>query len=292
VTDDAKDKIEGGQDGAALTRRQWLLTLGSAVVLAGHSGAFGEAASGQAVPQVTSPLPPGLYAPSVDHLTHALTSDDPFAPIPPGAETEYLRPRSGPFVPQAFTPEEFQVIRRLVEIILGEDLASPEEKPVPGAPASIYDEVAEWIDLVAASAPVVRALALNLPADQRALAVAYFGTEEPVRELETFAPERISREGLQWVGEESRRRFAKDFLSATPPQQVELAGSMSDARAGKTAANAGTRFFDFLKAEAIRGFYTSRRGLKELDYKGNSFYAESPGCTLTPHPQPADSKPE
>ena len=119
----------------------------------------------------------------------------------------------------------------------------------------------------------MRALALKPPADQRALAVAYFGTEEPVRELETSEPERVCREGLAWLGEESRRRFAKDFLDAAPAEQVELVISVSDARTDKTAANAGTRFYDFLKAESIRGFYTSRRGLKELDYKGNSFYA-------------------
>ena len=289
--DDARNKIDACRPGGAITRREWLLSLGSAVVLAGYSGAPGEAATQSAAPGASA-LPPGLFLPSLDHLTHALTSDDPFHPIPPGAETEYVRPRSGSFVPQAFAREEFPVIRRLVEIILGEDLKNSEETPAPGAPASIYDEVAEWIDLVVASAPTVRALALNLPADQRALAVAYFGTEEPVRELETAEPERVCREGLAWLGEESRRRFAKNFLDAAPAEQAELVISVSDARTNKTAANVGTRFYDLLKAESIRGFYTSRRGLKELDFKGNSFYAESPGCALTPHPQTTESKPD
>jgi len=287
--DDAKNPIDEGKPGAAITRREWLLSLGSAVVLAGYSGMSGEAAA-QAAPG-DSTLPPGLFVPSFDHLTHALTRDDPFVSIPPGAETEYVRPRSGPFVPQALGREEFPVIRRLVEIILGEDLKNSEETPVPGAPASIYDEVAEWIDLVVSSAPAVRRLALNLPAEQRALAVAFFGTEEPVRELETFEPERVCREGITWLGEESRRRFAKDFMDAPPTEQVELLTAASDARADKTATNAGTRFYDFLKAESIRGFYTSRRGLKELDYKGNAFYAESPGCALESHPQASEGNP-
>ena len=60
----------------------------------------------------------------------------------------------------------------------------------------------------------------------------------------------------------------------------------------RSAANAGTRFYDLLKAESIRGFYTSRRGLKELDFKGNSFYAESPGCGITSASQPTAIKPE
>ena len=290
--DDAKNQIDEGKPSAALTRREWLLSLGSAVMLAGFRGATGEAAAAQGAAIGLSPLAPGLYLPSVDHLTHALTSDDPFHPIPPGAETEYVRPGSGPFAPQALAREEFMVIRRVVEIILGEDLKNSEEAPVPGAPVSIYDEIAEWIDQVVASGPTVRALALNLPADERALAVAYFGSEEPVRALETFEPERVCRDGLAWLGEESRRRFAKNFLDAAWAEQVELVGSASDARADKPAPNAGTRFYDFIKAESIRGFYTSRRGLKELDFKGNSFYPESPGCALTPHPQATESKPE
>jgi hypothetical protein len=167
-------------------------------------------------------------------------------------------------------------------------LKKSEETPVPGAPPSIYDEVAEWIDLVITSAPAVRKLALNLPADQRALAVAFFGTEDPVRELETSEPDRVCREGLAWLGEESRRRFTKDFTDAAPPEQVELVSSVSEARPEKSATNAGTRFYDFLKAESIHGFYTSRRGLKEIDYKGNAFYAGSPGCALTPHAQTSE----
>ncbi|PYU54385.1 MAG: hypothetical protein DMG56_27050 [Acidobacteria bacterium] len=225
-------------------------------------------------------LPPGLYRPSLDHLTDALSSDGPFVSAQPGARTEYVRPRSGPFVPQAFAPNEYAVVRRLVEIILGEDLKNSSAKPAVGAPASIYDEVAGWIDLVVSSAPAVRKLARNLPADQRSLAVAYFGNEEPVLQVETFEPERICRDGLAWLGEESRRRFAKGFLDVDASSQTELVQAISDARADRSTTHGGTRLFDFLKEETVRGFYTSRQGLKELDYKGNSFYGQSPSCGL------------
>ena len=277
--DDAEKKIDEGKPGAGLTRREWLVSLGSAVVLSGVRGAPGQFR--QELHAVGAPLPPGLYQPSLDHLSHALASEDRFLPIPLGAETEYLRPRSGPFLPQSFAQEEFPVVRRLVEIILGEDLKNSSEKPALGAPASIYDEVAEWIDLVVASAPGIRTLARSLPADQRVLAVAYFGSEEPMRNLETFEPERVCHEGLAWLGEESQRRFAKSFLDADPAGQIELVEAISDVRPDRSVIHAGTRLFDFLKAESIRGFYTARLGLNELDYKGNSFYTKSPGCGLT-----------
>jgi hypothetical protein len=41
-------------------------------------------------------------------------------------------------------------------------------------------------------------------------------------------------------------------------------------------------FFKMLKNRTIQGFYTSRQGLKELDYKGNSFYSVCPGCNTEP----------
>ncbi len=283
--DEAKKKTDDAEPIAPVTRREWLLSLGSAIVLAGASGAPGDAVQAVESAQAASPsLPPGLYVPSLGHLTHALTRDDLFVPIPPGAETEYVRPRSGPYVPQAFAREEFALVRRIVEIILGEDLRNPAEKPVQGAPTTIYDEVAEWIDLVVASASGVRRAAKNLPADQRALAIAYFGGEGPVRELEMFEPERVCHEGFVWLGEESQRHFGKDFLNICPAGQLELVRAISEERTDKPSTHAGTRLFDFLKAETIRGFYTSRQGLKELDYKGNAFYPESPGCGLTSSP--------
>ena len=301
------DHVNPGTD---LTRREWLVSFAGVVVLSGLRGT--PPAVEQALNAAGATLPPGLYQPALDHLTHALAGEGAFVAIPPGAETEYVQPRSGPFIPHAFAQEEFAVLRRLVEIVLGEDLQNTSPKPALSTSASISDEVAEWIDLVVASAPRVRAAAQNLPADQRSLAVAYFGSEEPVRKLETFEPERVCHQGLAWLAEESRRRFAKAFLNSDPASQLELVRSISDIRLNKSdednpdtshsdnsdgsasnaegaetrGANAGTRLFDFLKAECIRGFYTSRIGLTELNYKGNAFYAESPGCGLMPKRQP------
>src|SRR5215469_5050649 len=269
-------KCEQDQPVAGLSRRDWLLNLGSAVILSGFAGLPGE--SQQTEHTVTTALPPGLYTPSIDHVTHALNQEGPFFSIPPGAETQFVRPRSGPFLPQAFSSEEFAVVRRLVELILGEDLKTAPAQQAAAAPANLYDEVAEWIDLVVFSSPGVRAAARNLTPEQRALAVAYFTSEEPVHELETFEPERICMEGLAWLQQETERRSFRTFLAVPPASQLELLASISDSRADSAASNVGKSFFAFLKAEVIRGYYTSRLGLKELAYTGNSFYGQSPGC--------------
>jgi len=269
-------ELEQDQNAAALSRRDWLLNFGSAVILSGFAGMPGKS---QHTEHTLNPaLPPGLYTPSIDHVMHALNQDGPFFSIPPGAETQFVSPRSGPFLPQAFSSEEFTVTRRLVELILGEGLATAPAQQAAGAPATPYDEVAEWIDLVAFSGPGIRAAARNLTPEQRALAVAYFTSEEPVHQLETFEPERICIEGLAWLQQEAERRSFRSFLSVPPATQLELLASVSDSPPDPAMSNAGKSFFAFLKAEAIRGYYTSRRGLKELNYAGNAFYGQSPGC--------------
>jgi hypothetical protein len=258
-----------------LNRREWLLSFGGAVLLSGFRGAPGE--SLEILYAKAASLPPGLYQPSFDHLNHAIECDGPFFPIPPGAETDYVRPRPRSFHPQAFSAAEFRMVCRLVEVILGEDIENPAESATAGAGPGIYEEVAEWIDLVVGSAPGTRAAARNLTPEQRALAIAYFGSEEPVVKIETFEPERVCREGFLWLDQESHGRFGRDFLDAGAAAQNELVDSLSDARQG-TNFHPGTRLYDFLKAEATRGFYTSRVGLKELQDAGRRFYGQSPGC--------------
>jgi len=109
------------------------------------------------------------------------------------------------------------------------------------------------------------------------LAAAYYGSRE-VEELETDDAQKTCRDGLRWLEEQSQERHQMSFLSMVPDQQLELLRVISDDRPAKSQENAGTRFFVWIKGETTRGYYTSQAGLKELDYRGNAFYAERPGC--------------
>ena len=251
-----------------ITRREWLLRLGGTTVLMGFKGAQVASQAGS-LPGGADQLPPGLYDPSEDHMTHALTSDDRFHPIPPGCETDFVRPQSGPFQPQFFSSADFQVVKRLVALILGEAEARGD------AEATIL-EIAEWIDLEVSNAAAVREAALNLSPQHRALAVAFHG-EKPVKALETHEPQKIWREGLDLISAESRRRWGVAFVDAHETSQVDLLKSLDGSEA---ADSAGSRLLVLLKNQVAHGFYTSQRGLKELDYKGNAFYAECPACNL------------
>jgi hypothetical protein len=249
-----------------ITRREWLLRLGGSAVLMGFQGVPAAGQSGTAPPG-TDQLPPGLYDPSEDHMTHALMSDKRFYPTPAGSATDFLRPPSGPFQPQFFSPADFQAVKHLVATILGESVGSSEM-------GITVLEIAEWIDLEVFNSAAVRQAALNLSPQHRALAIAYHG-ERAVTGLETHDPQKIWRGGLDWISAESRRRWGKAFIDAPQASQAEILKSLSGLR---EADNAGTRLFVLLKNQVAHGFYTSQPGLKELDYKGNTFYAECPGC--------------
>jgi hypothetical protein len=235
-----------------VTRRQWFLQLGGGVVLAGWSGADLDAAE----------LPPGVYEASRDHLGHALAGN----PVAVGGETELVELRGATFQPAFLSSDEYKTIERLTALLLGEQ---------PEAP--VVREIAEWIDLTLFDAGAVRTAARALSPAHRAVAVAYDGAE-PVRKLEDFDAQKITREGVAWIEAQSRRWHGGSFNSRSESRQLAIVQTISDDRQDRGTENAGTRFFTYLKERVIDGFYTSKAGLEELGYRGNAFYASPPGC--------------
>ena len=251
------------------TRRSWMVTISQAAIGLGVSSRL------QAETQQDRQLPPGLYEPSSHHLGHALMSAEQFHQVPPDCPTDYIRPRTGPFKPAFFTASEFAIVRRLTDLLIG-DVSSADNDHLQ----NVGQEVAEWIDLRVSSAGGVRDAALRMHPLHRELAVAYYGASH-VTQLETADPASTCREGLAWIHSTARTQHSTDFLSLTPEQQLAILDAVSDERPDMQNHNSGTQLFDFLKSETIKAFYTSRVGLKELDYKGNAFYARSPGCGST-----------
>ena len=198
--------------------RRWMLQIGAGTVLSGFSGHAED----------ETPLPPGLYGPSMNHLAHALHEAN-------------AHPLAG-YPPRFFAPAEFAIMRRVTAVLLG---------PVPND--EVLTEIVSWMDATLFDSAAVRASARSLSPQQRALAVAWFGMDQ-VHALEAHDTARTVRDGLR-----------------------HLAGT--DDMAAALTAMEGRPFYDWARQAAFDGYYTSRDGLKELDYKGNSFYSESPGCS-------------
>ena len=245
-----------------ISRRVWIGTVGRATVALALRDAVGAPA------EASGQLPPGLFLPSKDHLSHALMNSEGFHSIPANCPVDYVAPQPGPFEPQFFSPSEFAVIRRLTQLILGEDSVG------------VLNEVAEWIDLHVFSSAGIREAALHLDPLHRALAVAYYGASS-VHETETFDTQKVCRDGLQSLDERAKAQYNSDFPNLTIEQQIELLQVLSGTPAQEQVQDGVFQCLKLIKSEVIRGFYTSKVGLKELDYKGNGFYAASPGCKAT-----------
>jgi hypothetical protein len=249
-----------------ITRRRWLLRLGEAVALAGVSGVVPQSIAERLATTNTSgavALPPGLYLPSPDHLAHALGSTSHASVNRPGSETEYVQLIAGPYQPRFFSKQEFQIVTRLMEIILGE------------VSAVALSQTAQWLDLWLYSSAGVLEAAQQLDPLHRALAVAYYG-EAIVKDLETSNPQMVVRQGIEALQELSMVRDSARYLEISEPRQIELIHFIRAAEAGSLLHE----FFELIRKETILGYYTSAEGLKELNYKGNTYHGQCPGCTM------------
>lgn len=161
-----------------------------------------------------------------------------------------IEPAPGAPPVRYFNAHDFSLVRILAALVLGEE---------PEAP--VISEIAGWIDLIAGRSAEVRAAARALSPAHRRMAIDYYG-EETVRQLETEDPQALCREGLASLKE---TRF-------------ETLGRAAQLAHLDALEERGDPFLVWFKRRALDGFYTSRQGLQELDYKGNAFYAEPPGC--------------
>ena len=244
------------------TRRNWLVTISHAAAGVGLAGTALTSAA-----DAVAGLPPGIYEGSAAHLGHALMNSQRYHPIPPGCPTDYVRPRTAPFQPLFFNTSEFVTVRRLTRLLLGEmsdDSASSQQ-------------TAEWIDFRVFGAAEAAVAARRLHPLCQTLAVACLGAARAGLAANQD-PAKTCRDGLVWLSRAAQEKHSKDFMALEVNEQITLLYSIGDRRPEGRTETTDARFFSFLKSETIRGFYTSEAGLKELDYKGNAFYARSPGC--------------
>lgn len=243
-----------------ITRREWLLRLGGTVTLSGVSGLVPETVL-SLLSDEKPPLPPGLYRPSTDHLVGVLGGHH--RSSPPGSETDYVLPAAS-YALQFFSAEDFSTVTSFVSTLLGD--VSP----------NTLNEVARWCDLWFHSAQNVREAARNLDPLHRKLSIAYFG-EAAVTEIESADPAAVARQGLADLNRLCREEHGNPFASLDLQERQALVRSISSGRQSGLQ-----KFFELIRNEAIRGYYTSAEGLKELEYKGNAYYPECPGCESAP----------
>lgn len=90
--------------------------------------------------------------------------------------------------------------------------------------------------------------------------------------------------GLMWLDNLCTDRYSSVFLDCTPEQRKEILDLIAFRKNAKTdlSLSQGVAFFAFLRRLTCDGFYTSKIGIEDLQYIGNTALREFPGCPPLP----------
>ena len=90
--------------------------------------------------------------------------------------------------------------------------------------------------------------------------------------------------GVAWLDSTCSDRYGKVFLECTSAQQKEILDQIAYRESGRNdpTLSPGIKFFSLLRALTTDGFFTSKIGIKYLEYIGNTYVAEFPGCPPLP----------
>jgi hypothetical protein len=96
--------------------------------------------------------------------------------------------------------------------------------------------------------------------------------------IDTPARQSAMRGGLAWLDRECNQRFDKTFVAATDAQRKEILDEISWPRRAKPEVAAGVAFFNSFRDLTASGFFSSRIGVQDLQYMGNTFVPKFTGC--------------
>lgn len=88
------------------------------------------------------------------------------------------------------------------------------------------------------------------------------------------------RGGLRWLDTECLGRFEKDFVSCTSEQRLAVLNDIAYPYIAKPNMQPGVTFFNKIRDLTAIGFFTSKMGIEDLGYKGNT-----PGKWEGVHPE-------
>jgi hypothetical protein len=86
------------------------------------------------------------------------------------------------------------------------------------------------------------------------------------------------RDGLAWLDAQSNTRFSKPFADASEPQREQILNEIAWPARAPAAMTDGVGFFNRFRDLTSSGFWSSRIGVQDLQYKGNLFVANWDGC--------------
>lgn len=125
---------------------------------------------------------------------------------------------------------------------------------------------------------------LVIPKDERSGSATDAGVPEYMDFMMTDRPDGQvpMRGGLAWLDNECYERFTKTFVQAAETERAAVLDDIAWPKKAKPDMSQGVAFFNMFRDMTASGFWSSKIGVADLDYRGNVFVAEWKGC-----PEPA-----
>jgi gluconate 2-dehydrogenase subunit 3-like protein len=95
--------------------------------------------------------------------------------------------------------------------------------------------------------------------------------DEPTRQL-------AMRGGLAWLDRECVTRFDKTFVNSSEAERTQVLDAIAWPQKAAPELSHGVAFFNSFRDLTASGFWTSRMGIKDLQYLGNVYVPEWTGC--------------
>jgi len=121
---------------------------------------------------------------------------------------------------------------------------------------------------------------LIIPRDERSGSATEAGVPEFMDFMMVDRPDgqTAMRGGLAWLDNESFERNGKTFLEATEQQRTAILDDIAWPKKAKPEMSQGVAFFNMFRDLTASGFWSSKMGVDDLGYQGNTFVAEWKGC--------------
>lgn len=121
---------------------------------------------------------------------------------------------------------------------------------------------------------------LIIPADERSGSATDAGAPEFMDFILTTYPDNQGavRGGLAWMDNECRDRYGQPFLACTAVQRSALLDEIAWPAKAKPELSHGVAFFNRFRDMTASAFFSSKLGVEDLQYKGNTFVPEWKGC--------------
>lgn len=121
---------------------------------------------------------------------------------------------------------------------------------------------------------------LIIPRDERSGAATDAGVPEFMDFMMLDRPDEQvwMRDGLAWLDAESERRFGKRFIEGAEAHRRSLLDAIAWPARARPALSQGVDFFNRFRDLTASGFWSSKMGVADLEYRGNAVVAEWSGC--------------